>query len=143
MIVGRGDESLDFLDALRAEPARLAEAGWPGAMAKQADVHRVMRHSYATRGRYAEQLESWWRRVPRERFLLLRFEDLVAEPTRFAREIQEFLGLRVELTGAEWPHDHAGPAEPLEPEVATWLRDRFQEPNARLADLTGISWQPP
>jgi len=140
MHVARGDEPLGFLEALEAEPERLASAGWPDDVHDQGDVKRIMWFSYATRGEYATQLERWWDLVPRERFLVLRFEDLVAEPRRFAVQIQEFLGLPTVLTGDEWPHDNQGPTDALDGEAAAWLAARFREPNRRLHDLTGIDW---
>jgi hypothetical protein len=140
MVVSWGLEPLSFLDALEAEPERLARCGWPGPPASNEARLELDRRSYAARGDYAEQLERWWTVAPREHFLLLRFEDLVAQPQRFAATIQEFLGLRTELTGDEWPHMHAGAATPRDSAADDWLRARFAEPNRRLEELTGMTW---
>jgi hypothetical protein len=140
MVVSWGLEPLSFLEALEAEPDRLARCGWPGPPATNEQRLDLDRCCYAARGDYAEQLERWWAVAPREHFLLLRFEDLVDRPPRFAADIQGFLDLRIDLTGDEWPHVHAGEATPIDPAAQAWLDARFAEPNQRLAELTGITW---
>lgn len=63
----RGEETLSFEAALSAESERVAHlTGFPAAQL-----------AYAARGRYAEQLEMVFRRFPRERVLVLRFENLI------------------------------------------------------------------
>ncbi|MCU0268871.1 MAG: sulfotransferase [Acidimicrobiales bacterium] len=137
----RGKEPLGLADSLRAEPGRLRHAGWPTDDPIACDFETVSWRGYLERGRYAGQLERWYRLVGRERLLVLRFEDLVADPTRHASQIQEFLGLRVVLTGAEWPHEHASaPSEVLDADTAAWARAQFAPDDERLAELTAIRW---
>jgi Sulfotransferase domain len=124
-----GQEPFGFTAALAAEEARLATP----------DGFR--RYSYAARGRYAEQLSRWLRHVPRERLLVLRSEDLYADPAAVYARVLRFLGLDA-FTPAEFAvHtrrvDRGGPP----PEAARFLRDYFAPHNARLADLLG--WPDP
>jgi hypothetical protein len=44
-------------------------------------------------GRYLEQLQLYWKLFPRDRFRVLLFEDLVADPARHANDILHFAGL--------------------------------------------------
>ena len=44
-------------------------------------------------GRYADQIERWFEEFPRERFLFLRFEDLIADPETTIRTTCRFLDL--------------------------------------------------
>jgi len=50
-------------------------------------------HSYLWRGHYAEQLERWLAYFPRERIHVLRTEELKSDPTRVARELEQFLDI--------------------------------------------------
>ena len=76
----QGHETLEFEEALAREVERLAgEEERILADPRYASVaHR--RFSYRTRGLYAEQLERWYERFPREQLLVVRSEDLFAEP---------------------------------------------------------------
>src|SRR4051794_17739526 len=64
------DESLDFLDALAAEPRRLRDGF--AMMRTSEERDRFITYSYAMRGRYADQLEWWLARYPAEQLLILR-----------------------------------------------------------------------
>lgn len=48
---------------------------------------------YLRMGRYYEQLELWYEHFPRDRFLVLLFEDLVADPKTVANRALGFAGL--------------------------------------------------
>jgi hypothetical protein len=124
-----GQESLDFAAALAAEESRLATPDG------------LRRYSYAARGRYAEQLSRWLAHVPRERLLVLRSEDLYADPTTVYAQVLGFLGLDA-FTPAEFAvHTRrVGRAEPPA-EAVRVLREHFAPHNARLADLLG--WPDP
>ncbi|NBE84131.1 sulfotransferase family protein [Micromonospora rubida] len=133
-----GGEPLAFADALAAEPGRLAAALRRGPDTPAA--HRALRnHSYATRGRYAEQLDRWFAHVPRERLHVARSEDLYADPTATYAGILRFLGLAPFTPDAFARHTRRadrGPSQ-LTAELRADLTARFAPHNARLADLLG------
>ncbi len=92
--------------------------------------------SYLARGRYAEQLERWLALYPRERLLVLRFEDLVRDPLAVLNGTLGFLGLppagsvRLEARNTRrYP--------PLAEATAARLREYFEPHNARLEALLG------
>jgi hypothetical protein len=77
----RGRESLEFSEALEAETGRLAR-GRP---------QEKFWYSYVDRGRYAQQLRRVSRFYPRERILVVLFDDLVTSPTETFQSVCQFL----------------------------------------------------
>ena len=69
-----------FMDALDAEPARIA-AGWAPL------------YHYQNMGFYARQLRRFYARFPAEQLKLFLYEDLEREPERVIREIYSFIGV--------------------------------------------------
>lgn len=134
----KGREKLEFDDAIAAEPGRVAaaEAGLAdGSLDRSADHQHF---SYLARGRYAEQLERWFALYPRERFLVVRFEDLVKEPLARLNDVLAWLGLppaaKVDL---EPRNTRRYP--PMSPETERRLREQFEPHNRRLEALLGRS----
>lgn len=130
-----GREKLSFAEAVAVEEKRLA-----GTEKKlrdpQARVWHHRAHSYVARGLYADQLERWLAYFPREQLLVLRAEDLFAQPDRILTEVLAFLGLRP-LPLAKARHRNRAVYAPLDPEVRALLEERFAEPNRKLARLLG------
>ncbi|MET7709572.1 sulfotransferase [Micromonospora sp. NPDC005413] len=137
-----GAEPLSFADALDAEEDRLARAmrGGPDTRA----AHSALRnHSYAARGRYAEQLERWFAHVPRERIHVTRTEDLNVDPAGTYGEILSFLDLPAFTPEAFTRHTRRvddGTSQ-LTPDLRDRLTEHFKPHNARLAALLG--WPDP
>jgi Sulfotransferase domain len=139
-----GHESLSFEDALDAEADRLA--GVEQRLATDPDFRSAAhRHqSYQARGMYLEQLERWWRHVPRERLLVLRSEDMFADTAAAYDRAVEFLGLE--------PHPRSGfesrnrvAYSSMPPAARARLQELYAEPNRRLEEALGrrLEWQRP
>ena len=80
-----GFESEDFETALALEEER--ERTLPERL-------RYARpFSYASRGMYADMLQPYFERFPREPLLVTRFEDIVADPQQLAVRLQRFVGV--------------------------------------------------
>jgi Sulfotransferase domain len=79
----RKRESLEFGDALAAEPMRL----------RSADLNTRLRFSYADRSRYLGQLRALATLYPRERIMVLLFERLRADPLSSYADACRFLGV--------------------------------------------------
>jgi hypothetical protein len=126
-----GMEDLPFDEALAAERER--EAGYPAAL-------RYARpHSYFSRGLYAELLEPWLERFPRQHVLVLRFEDLVERPREVAADACSFLGVtpvveHAAALGVVNPSTEGGGSAAA---ALDGLRQAYAEPNRRLARLLG------
>ncbi|RKR91219.1 sulfotransferase domain-containing protein [Micromonospora pisi] len=135
-----GAEPLSFADALDAEEERLDRALRDGPDTRAA--HRALRnHSYAARGRYAEQLERWFGQIPRERIHVARNEDLSRDPAGTYAGILRFLDLPAFTPEAFARHTRrvdSGPSQ-LTPELRDRLAAYFAPHNARLDELLGWS----
>lgn len=134
----RGREKLSFEAAIDAEPARLADA--EALLARgtidRSEVHQHL--SYLSRGRYAEQLERWFALYPRDRLLVLRFEDLVRQPLAVLNETLAFLGLPP-AASANLGARNTRRYPPMADATAARLREYFAPHNRRLEALLGRS----
>jgi Sulfotransferase domain len=134
--VALGREELPFEDALAREDERMA-----------GEVERMLRdpayfsyawwnYTYAARGRYAEQLERWFRSFPSEQLLVLLTDELAADTGATYERVLEFLG--VDARGLDsypriFEREYAG----MDPATRSQLEDEFAGPNRRLAALLG------
>ncbi len=112
----RGEETLPFFEAIRFEAARSREA--------LPEQHRFF--SYVDRGFYVEQLRRMWRYFPREQTLILRSDDLRADPVAVLARVCAFL--EIEAPGPLRARRTATAVyeEPMDPEARNWLRDVFE-----------------
>jgi hypothetical protein len=98
-------------------------------------------HAYFSRGLYADLLQPWFERFPRQNILCLRCEDLALQPRRLAESLHRFLGVPLRPNDADGlgvinPADREGAQQPAA-ETLGLLRARYAEPNRRLARLVG------
>jgi hypothetical protein len=134
-----GFETLELEEALDAEQARLA-----GDLERSLDdpSHRPrqwLRFSYVARGRYAEQLARWLDHYPRSQMMVLRSEDLYADPAAVVTQIEDWLGLArwlpEEFRNYSYDSGVAQPRNRLPSDVASRLRTEFEAEPQRLAAL--------
>jgi hypothetical protein len=131
-----GLEFEDFRTALRLEDQRERE------LPERLKYARPF--SYFSRGLYADLLTPYLERFPRRQILIVRFEDILSAPAALAGRLQRFLGIAVR------PHDAEGlgvinPSEKdtagLAADIREMLRERYAEPNARLAAMLGSEFE--
>ena len=79
----RGSEPLEFLDAIRAEPSRIAQAA----------PQQLRKFSYVDRGRYGEQLERAFQLFPRQQFLLIKYEEFRARQKETVEKVFQLLNV--------------------------------------------------
>ena len=79
----KGREPLDFLDALKEEPRRIA----------QPLTIEARRFAYADRGFYSDQLERVFRFFPREQIKIVKFDDFRDRKQETLDAIFDFLGV--------------------------------------------------
>lgn len=139
--VRRGRESLSFEEAIDREPDRLA-----GELERlTADETYVSfnhrRFSYLTRGRYVEQLPAWRALFPEDRLLILRSEDLFADPAAVVNRVFEWLGLPPWNTGSFKKFNQAQYSR-MNPATRARLQAYFRPYNRRLAEYLGrdLGW---
>jgi len=91
----RGNEPFDFLEAVQAEPRRIADAA----------PKQLRKFSYVDRGRYADQLERAFRLFPREQFLVIKYETFRAQQRETVEDVFRFLNLKMVRLRAVEAHD--------------------------------------
>ena len=143
-MVRLGFETLPFDAALEAEASRIR----PDIEAMAQDpLHycRAFLHfSYASRGLYAEQLERWLDRFPRDRFLFLRSEGMYAEPATTYKHVLAFLGLPGWAPRSFRNHTGApasGRRADISDSARARLRSFFERDQERLASLIGPEYR--
>jgi hypothetical protein len=132
----KGRESLSFEDAIHAEPSRLGQDEVRLASGELEASREHQLHSYLARGRYAEQLERWYALYPRERVLVLRFEDFVREPLAGLNQTLAYLGLSP-MTALDLEARNTRKYPPMSDDTAARLREYYAPHNRRLEALLG------
>jgi hypothetical protein len=79
----RGSEPLEFLDAVRAEPSRIAQAA----------PQQLRKFSYVDRGRYSEQLQRAFQLFPRQQLLLIKYEEFRGRQKETVEKVFQFLSV--------------------------------------------------
>lgn len=135
-----GSEKLSFEEAIACEEERIRVGE------DKLATHYSFNHqhfSYLVRGKYAEQLETWFKLFPREQFLILRSEDMYSDAAAIFKQTVEFLGvpylepkaLKKEYKQYNKPKTTA-PTK-MDPELRKHLVTYFEPHNARLYELLG------
>ena len=132
-----GRESLPFVDALDAEPERLASVDLSSGLSGTA----YLEHGYAMRSHYADHLERWLAHFDRSQIFVFRSEDLYGDPALWTSRLLDHIGVDARVVAdSTLPHTSADTREPLDDTTYRHLVDRFREPDAHLADLVGMSY---
>jgi hypothetical protein len=131
LLISARRETRSFEDALRDEPADLDDDLKRIAVDEFFHSPRVNRYGYLAKGLYLDQLMTWQTYFPRERFLILRSEDLFADPNDVLRQIADFLGIP-RYEGSDFTPQNVSSGSSLDPATRRRLADYFREPNARL-----------
>jgi hypothetical protein len=136
--VALGREPLSFEDALAAEAERTRGEVERLVADPRAFSRAWWDHTYAARGRYADQLERWLAAFPREQLLVVPSEDLGERPAETYAAVLAFVGAAThELP--EYPRVFERRYEPMRPETRASLAATFAQPNRRLEELMGRS----
>jgi hypothetical protein len=136
-----GFEPLELEAALAAEPGRLAGAEQRLAAAGSSDYSH-QKHSYVARSRYGEQLARYEALFAPRQLLVLRSEDLFAEPERIWQQIQAFLGLAPVPLPAPLERANAGRGEAaaVSPTIRARLRNELAPSAAAIRSRYGFDW---
>lgn len=135
-------ETLSFLDALLAEPERL-DGEEERMLADPSYVSFNHQHfSYIDQGRYARGLKRWLDAYPTDQVLVLRSEDMYADPGKIFAQTLDFLGLQSYEPKAfsAW---NMKPKDPVAPEATKILSEALAGDIAELEELLGrkMEWQ--
>ena len=127
-------ETLSFEEAIDREPERLASE----VERMRADPAYVSweheHHGYLAQSRYDELLPAWLDRFPRERFLILRSEDLYRDPADVYERALAFLGLPPHVPGS-FPPFNLHPKDPMADATRRRLLERLEPTAPRVEEL--------
>jgi hypothetical protein len=135
--VRRKWEMLSFEDAIEAEPGRIQGfdeklRSDPGYLNWEHN-----RFSYIARGIYVDQLAEWRKRFDWDRFLILKSEDLYADPSGITNQTLRFLGLD-EIELRTYPHrNRTTYSLKMAPETREFLKEYYRPHNERLYEMLG------
>jgi Sulfotransferase domain len=127
-----GLETEDFATALELEERR------EQTLAERLRLARP--YSYFSRGLYLKLLEPYLQRFPRDRILVVRFEDIVSAPADLASRVHRFLDVDARPDHAEnlgVINASTPAAEGLAASLRDELQARYQESNRQLAAVLG------
>jgi hypothetical protein len=132
-------EDLSFEEALDREPERLA-----GEIERmRADASYVSweheHHGYVAQSRYDELLPAWLDRFDRDRFLILRSEDLYRDPAGVCEAAFRFLGLPPH-TPESFPAFNLHPKEPMAEATRRRLLATLEPTAVRVEELLGMTF---
>lgn len=131
-----GNEQRSFTAAIAEEPAMIERE-----LARMAADHsyfglEYQRHSYLTRGMYAEQMTRIFEFYPRQQVLVAQSERLFLDPAAILERIYRFLGVgSCEVGNFEVYNQNRYGA--MDAATRRALRERFAEPNRQLFELLG------
>jgi len=132
-------ENLSFSEAIEREDERLD--GIVERVEKGDDeAHMILRNfAYKGRGRYAEQLQRWFKHFPREQFLILKSEDLFSQPGQFCKQVYDFLGLP-DFKLEQYENANPGRYPDADLKIIKELEKYFAPCNQELYNLVGINF---
>ena len=136
-----GMEPLELEPALAAEPQRLA--GAEALLAAADGCHRShQEHSYLARSSYEQQLPRFEALFPAEQLLVLRSEDLFAQPVRVWGQVLTFLELEpLPLPPLAQPANAGqGEAAKVPQMLRQALREQLQPTYGWVESRYGITW---
>lgn len=138
--VGWGEEKLSFEDAVASEEERIKME------AERLASRYCFNHqhfSYLARGLYADQLETWFTLFPREQFLILKSEDMYAEPAAIFKQTLAFLNVPFSESKVfkkeykQYNQPKYSPPNKMDPVLRQRLIEYFKPHNQRLYQLLG------
>jgi hypothetical protein len=135
-----GHEPLSFADAIEAEEGRLN--GEEGSRSARRDVSFNHSHfSYASRGKYVEQLNRWLECFDKERFLFIKSERFFADPRAEMQRAAEFMGIAA-FPKIDWTPKAVGKyGRRIESRTRAMLEKIFAAANHDLRQIAGSDFE--
>lgn len=141
--VARGFEELAFAAAIDAEEVRTREEKEKVLRNKEYTSTAYYRYSYLERGIYVDQLKHWLDFFPREQLLILKSEDLYADPKTIFQQTLAFLDVPVLIPESlqkefkAYNTSEGTLSSKIEPAIRERLVAFFEPHNARLYEFLG------
>jgi hypothetical protein len=135
-VVRLGMEKLSFEEAIEREAERLDGERERLLRGGNYDSFSHRKHSYLSRSIYVDQIRNWRDHFPEEQLLILRSEDLFADPASVLSQTLDFLGLPP-LEREEYSKDNKGSYLKMDPATKSYLIEYFRPHNERLYEYLG------
>lgn len=134
MSVRLGFEKATFAEAIEQEEERIAY----GAN----DVHNyhLQRLGYVTKGKYAAQLENWFRAFDRKHFFFIELGEWQLEPARIFTELQQFLNLPLYKPYNFERLNQGETNQPMENDTRQFLAEFYKPFNHDLYKLLNVNY---
>ena len=134
-----GYETLPIDEALAAEGQRLEQEWIEIERDPDYQAYSFRRFSYMSRSRYAEQLQRWFAIFPLDQILIVKSEDLFANPSEEFSTILDFLGLPrwQPASFANHSYQPGGGRTEIDTSTAALLNRELSASTAQLPDLVG------
>ena len=124
-----------FEDAVNFEKEAESEQGLEKIMAGH-DNRESVHYPYLVRSRYAEQVERWLNYFDKEQLLIIKSEDLYADPQKECSKVFQFLGLSDHKITPK-VYNKGKYKEQMKPETREQLKKYFKPFNQKLYKLIG------
>ncbi len=136
---GAIERHLTFEEALDSERRLFSDYPQFEPPADQLDqASTFMRRSFVTRGVYVVQIRHWLEAVPRDRLLVLKFEDYLSDSATCLERVLDFLQLPGPVCGDPPRKNIGGYRSEMKDSTRATLRQVFGPYNLQLAELAGI-----
>ncbi|MGO4545093.1 ATP-binding cassette domain-containing protein [Paenibacillus sp. 2TAB23] len=140
MMVRRGLEPMSFPEALQAERSRVKEEYDRMSRDPRYSSQNCSIYSYLKRGLYAEQLERWYRYFPRDQILVMSSEACFRNSAESYRNVLSFLDMPLWEPGEYASLNEGKYDQPIPKDTMEWLQSYYSEPNQRLFELIGETY---
>jgi hypothetical protein len=107
---------------------------------EQGSINDFRNHSYVERSQYVDQIEEWFKLVPKDRFLIIKAEDYFDHPGSELSKAVKFLGHEEYKLSADPKHRFRGTYPDMDRDDRYMLEGYFKPYNDRLNKLIGITW---
>ena len=123
----RGNETLGFVEAVAAEPARM----------RNATLVDARRWSYYSRGLYAHQIAKLWELFPRDQTLILQGNALRDDPGATVGRVLSFVGVEPIGSIEAWRENVGRYDQPLDPEDRRKVQQLYEADTRALEAMLG------
>ncbi len=130
-----GVEALSFEEAIDAEEKRLAGEEEKIHQNEKYASFNHRHYSYLARSTYINQLPAWLNIFPREQLLILKSEDLYANPASIIKQTLAYLNVPANAQPRAYKPFNEAKYTPMKPETRARLVEYFKPYNARLYEL--------
>jgi len=133
-----GYEHLSFKEAIGRE-VEVTDDVWKPKSLRVNGTSQYVHFSYLSKGLYAQHLQSWFEKIPRERFLILKSESFFDNPGETLSRVLHFLGLPSSNPFAFKKYNE-GRYEPLDSGMRSRLAKFYEPYNDKLSELLGMDF---